>query len=367
MLKYRLKFFVASSLLVLSTTSHGGQDLIGIRASGIVESWSARRSYSASIEVVVAEDGRFFYQYDHHRDFPGSVITYSFDGDNYFYVISKSPDYDHDIASVVPADLIYSSLPDPIRSFLWLTLARGRYFQQNGVKGEFVDPFSHPRSSLEAYGYRYEADVVNDDFPMLYQFSTFRDHSYDLASFKESVNRPYLDLNIENTTSVWKSEWDILKNQIINGLKRKEIVWKEEQELDGLRLPVVFSYYTYPLAPSEGPHGSIEARLTNWQKVSLEGFAFRPEVKNRTWVLDDARVRYRNSKMSVDRVAYYIGENESDMRWPEPDSSKVQSALSRQIESRRAQGKTWFTRKSLLIPVLVFLLLSPFIILKVRK
>lgn len=367
MLSYRLRFFVAVSLLVLSVTSNGGQDLIGIRASGIVESWSTRRSYSANVEVVISEDGRFFFQYDNHVNYPGSVVEFSFDGENYFQLISENKDGSNDMAFIIPAELVYPSAPDGIRDFLWLTLVRARYFQEKGSEGEFVDPFAHPRRTLQAYGYRYEVDVVNNRFPMVRHLSTYRDQSFDSPSFEEAVNRPYLDRHIKNLTASWKYDWDLMRNDMIDGLKAREIVWENEQNLDDIRLPIDFSIDLYhPLAPHADPYGTIKAHFTGWQKVSLKGVSFQPKVKGLTWVRDDARVRQRDTEMSVDSVSYYVGGSDDEMYWPDPEDEKVQAALTRQIKERRAL-RSWFTIKRLLIPMLVLVLVLPFVVLKLRK
>lgn len=366
MLKYKLKFFVAVSLLVLSTTSNGGQNLIGIRASGTVESLSTRRGYSANVEVVISEDGRFFFKYDNHGNYPGSIVEFSFDGENYFQLISENKDGNNDMAFIIPAELVYPAAPDAIRNFLWLTLVRGRYFQEKGAEGEFVDPFAHPRRTLQAYGYRYEVDVVNNRFPTVRHLSTYRDQSFDSPSFEEAVNRPYLDLHVKNLASSWKYDWDFMKNEMMDGLKVKEIIWENEQKLGDLRLPIDFIIYFYPLTPHEEPYGMMRAHFAGWQKVDLKGFSFQPKVKGLTWVRDDARVRQRDAEMSVDSVSYYIGRSDDEMYWPEPEDEKVQTAFTRQIKERRALN-SWFTMKRLLIPILVFVLVLPFLVLRFRK
>lgn len=352
-------------LLYCTTTDVGSATYRVLETKGVahVIRGENTKMYEAEVHVILAEDGRFLFELNNHDIYKNSNISFSFDGVDYFYVIHDATP-EEGLACLSSEKLPISIFKDNVRDSLWFTLASGHFFKERGLSGEVIDIFRSPRHNINAYGFYYEVDLVNDRFPMARRLFMFKDRSLDFNDIEDEENRPTLDLGdkgSDNRTDQWQR-----KRKSINGGLSVKIDWDEQSNENGLTLPIEFTVTRYLLSSSARPAFTIRFRLDPWQEKDRSDLSFKPEINGPIRVRD-SRLRMQDGIRFVDQVHYHVGTSAEDSEWRSAHDPIIQSQFKSAMEGKVIPSKSWFSPGLILLICIVLAAVVPLAIIRSRR
>lgn len=317
-----------------SAESYAGQACIETTGTAIVSRLTTQGvqipldCYTAPVSVMLAGDGRFKIQLFNHHLYTKRQIIFSFDGTNYFYLISKSGSNipspttsTSKLANTTEAKCYISAeempliiFDDPARDALWYAVCSGAFFRKHGQSGEILQLFQSPRRSVMGYGYRYETSLTNTFFNLPHKLNIWRDKKLDKKDKGEEENRIELDA-VGQGGSIYDTQW-AAKSFIPDGSHVLELLWKSDFLLQNQRLPLKIEITTfYPAQTNPPPLFSIRLEFEPWRVSTDEKQTFRPPDPLEPTRVRDARVRVREGTHYVDEIHYMLGTNPTNSAW----------------------------------------------------
>src|SRR5690625_4590830 len=134
----RVLVVLVIKFIIIGYTS-GAEEVNVLRAFGSLERSSRfGAGYIVNIKAIIAQDGRFLYNYDTHQNYSGAEVAYSFDGESYYYLIDDGPESSESLASITSSDFPYPGVQDEIRDTLWLVLSAASQYDAQKDEQEFV-------------------------------------------------------------------------------------------------------------------------------------------------------------------------------------------------------------------------------------
>lgn len=272
--------------------------------------------YTAPFSVTLSDDGRFKIDLFNQPFYPKRQITFSFDGTNYYYLISRDTNV---TASTALCYLSAEEMPliifeDPARDALWYSICSGNFFKKHGQSGEILQLFDSPRRSVIGYGYRYKAAFTNSIFCLPYGLDVWRDKAFDKKDRAAEESRPELDV-VGRGSRLYDSQW-AGKMAIPDGNHLLELVWKKDFLLHDQRLPLEVGVTVfYPASSNPPPVLSIGLRFEPWHLSTLDGRMFCPPPPTQPTRVRDARIRMQKKRHYLDEVVYRLGVSPTNSSW----------------------------------------------------
>ena len=300
-------------------------------------------SYTASVFVALADDGRFKIQLFNHPLYTKRQIIFSFDGTNNFYLISKSdtniPNTNTWISSTITeCYLSAEEIPliifdDAARDALWYALCSGNFLKKHGQSGEILQLFASPRRSVMGYGYRYEATLTNSIFCLPYELDIWRDKKLDKKDREAEESRIELDAKGQGT-SLYDSQW-AGKSFIPDGSHALKLVWKRDFLLQNQRLPLEIELTTfYPAQTNPPPLFNIRLEFEPWHLSTDNNQTFRPPDPTEQTRVRDARTRIREGSHYVDNVVYMLGTSSSNSTWLTMSDPRLKQGIAAALDAQ---------------------------------
>lgn len=281
---------------------------------GIVEVNSRGVRYSADVVVIISKSGNFLFRLNNHWHHEDHDIEFSFDGEDFFYIIreGRTP---NDTAFLSSGDIPINKIQDCARDALWYALGNVQFLKKRGDSGEIINLFRQPRGNINAYGFRYEAEIIEQEPLMARNLSIIREKSFDMLTPEEEVARIDIDSigfarNPDRLIRQWES-----KRGSTDGALTTEVVWNNEVILEnGITLPAEFTSTTYLGYPPED-HSTwiVKGEFNSWEFRSNPGMSYRPEINSDVFV-QDSRLRMKSEAGDVNELMYVIS-SESETGW----------------------------------------------------
>lgn len=338
-----------------------------------------RLSSTDNYRIAVAADGRWMMTI-WPKQSTNDVVIGSFDGTNTYAVYFNHDDptvRDHSHSNSRGSDSNGPSLsvklhnafvaPGPFPSYLeynprmvWLTFCSFPYFEslKTNVMGL---PWLNEKFELLAYGFRFEADFLDE-----------KPHSPKNIAFIRAVGLDLLDENeIERPDLEYTREKALRETRLQHVWARKKL-WPDGfhagifsthdfASYGGYSLPHRSECKTYyPLKTNE-PNRIFTCSITNVFPLT-EITAFQPPVRDLLGVLD-ARFVKADRQRVVDHINYELREGES---WRSMDDPTLQTGFSSVFAQakRFSPTKQRLVKYSLVVACLVFAFILPLLLLK---
>lgn len=260
---------------------------------------------------------------------------------------------------------------DDVRDALWMAIGAANFIEQNGPTGEMVNLFARPRQSVAAYGFRYEADLIKQQFPITRRFSIYRDGSLDLRDREEELR---LGLDLSNFgRSIRMDQWQS-RRAWTDGSLAVDVVWNQEEKITaGITVPMtvkVTAYRSRQPDPANPPiFREVTVRFESWRREALANPSFRPEIRQALDVMD-SRLRRRAGSNYVDEVGYLVGDPRGDRSWRAKDDPVIQARFEERLKLQplpTAVGNRNYIRFVLIIIALIAVCLPIVLYIRIRS
>ncbi len=310
--------FIAGMLLCFKATFLFGDLDMGNglwKGSGTIDVDSRGTRYSASVEAYVGKDGQFLFHLDNHWNFENHDILFSYDGEDFYYVIRNGwHGGEGDLIYLSTGNIPLILFQDCARDALWYALGMSHFLSDTGSAGEIVNLAYGPRSSINAYGFRFEASIISQDPTLAKKILIYKDKSLDRETPEEEATRKEIDIDsLYVSVDRLGHQWQI-KRDWPDGVLSAEVTWDSsvsiEENNQTFLLPSEFSVKTYPVSglPGAEPNWIVRANFQSWEFLHESTDSFKPEIYRRTRIYD-SRLRERTDANYVDHVLYLIDDN----------------------------------------------------------
>lgn len=305
-----------------------------IQGQGVIEVKSRGTEYSTNITVTISEDGRFIFELDNHWSYPDQNIFIYFDGTDIFYLIEDPFERGEPLVYLNSGDLPLVAFQDCARDALWYALGMTSFLGRNGDSGEIFNLYRLPRSDISAYGYRYEADIIDQLPLMARRISIYRDKSLDKDTPEDEAARLEIDPDrVSLGSNRLENHWQLKQNSQ-DGALAVEVHWEDEIEIeDGILVPQSFRSATYPMNLGENdPEWEVIGNFESWEYRENVAVSFVPEIDSsvRVW---DSRPRKKTDSHFVAHIVYRVGEDSAVKAWPSTDSSFIEDMAEEELLS----------------------------------
>lgn len=246
---------------------------------------------------------------------------------------------------------------------LWLCLASGGYLHEMKTN-DFPLPWEDPRKDLVAYGYRFEANFVDNALDIPNRITFIRSTDLDLP-FEEELNRSHLRAARDESGIVqYKRQLTDRKKLIPNGfvMGLMEAVITNQ---NGFKIPSSFVFEDF--LPNRVGEQRLSAKYTGKVlTVSIYGEQINHSAPPAELSVMDLRFHYRDASRDVGYILYPVHKDDS---WPDQNSPTLkqiyQTALADPAASYRIRPfRQQLVRITILLGALTLGLVLPVILYK---
>lgn len=313
--------FMASTDFVSETSAN--ESIRVLKGKGKIHVESRGVDYTTDVTALIALDGRFSFSLNNHWNYSEGEIQFSFDGETFYYLVERKDK--NDLAFLSSGPIPIFPVQDCARDALWYALGSSQFLSHNETSSEILHLYNQPREDINAYGFRYEAKLLDQIPVMARRLLILKDRSLDMDTRDAEEGRLQIDPYRLYATETTREEQWAIKDSWTDGAVAIEVIWDGEDVVkDNLVLPAGFTSLTYSASrPESAPIWRVTGSSFSWVYVSRFNGKFQPEISRKVRV-SDGRVRRRSNTHYVSYVIYPLNRGEE---WLGADAPIVQGLI----------------------------------------